>query len=301
MTLTAFLFIFASVFLHATWNMLSKSNKPSIAFYAIMAVTASLLWLPFFCISKVNFLGLSWQFYLFLLISIFGEVIYMLGLARSYKFSDISYVYPVVRALPVLLIAGVTLLFNLGERPSNMALFGMVIIVAGCLMMPLLNFRDFSWKRYINKTIFFILLGSCGTTLYTLFDSRAIAYVRESAGNKVNLVDTLAYLFLMEFGLLLGELIFFLFSKRERVLFIELIRKPLTPIISGICGSAAYALILLSMAFVTNVSYIQAFRQMSLPIGFFAGILILKEKAAVPKIVGLILIVTGLVMISLFR
>ena len=261
MSLTAFLLIFASVFLHATWNMLSKSNKPSMAFYSIMAVTASLLWLPFFFISKVDFLHLPWPFYLFLLISIFGEVIYMLGLARAYKFSDISYVYPVVRALPVLLIAAVTLIFHLGARPSNMALLGMLIIVVGCLMMPLKNFRDFAWKRYINKTIFFILLGACGTTLYTLFDSRAIAFVRKSMGNQVTLIDTLAYLFLMEFGLLLGELIFLLFSRRERILFMELIRKPVTPIISGVCGSAAYALILLSMAFVTNVSYIQAFRQ----------------------------------------
>jgi drug/metabolite transporter (DMT)-like permease len=266
-----------------------------------MAIVASLLWLPFILTTRVDFLHLPPQFYIFFLLSVFGEVIYMLGLARSYKFSDISYVYPVVRALPVLLIAAITLIFDLGKRPGYPALAGMVIIVFGCLMMPLASFRDFSWKRYVNKTILFILLGSCGTTLYTIFDSRAIAYVRESMGNKITLTDTLAYLFMMEFGLLTGELLFVLFSRKERELFKELIRKPLAPIISGIFGSVAYALILLAMGFVNNVSYIQAFRQMSLPIGFFAGVLILKEKASLPKLTGLFLIVAGLVMISLFR
>lgn len=53
------------------------------------------------------------------------------------------------------------------------------------------------------------------------------------------------------------------------------------------------------MAYVTNVSYIQAFRQMSLPLGFFAGILILKESHSTPKVFGIVLIVLGLIMVSL--
>ena len=36
MTVPAFLLILASVFLHVTWNMLSKKSNPSMAFYMIM-------------------------------------------------------------------------------------------------------------------------------------------------------------------------------------------------------------------------------------------------------------------------
>ena len=47
---------------------------------------------------------------------------------------------------------------------------------------------------------------------------------------------------------------------------------------------------MLAMLHVTNVSYLQAFRQMSLPVGFFAGLLILKEKGSAPKYIGMALI-----------
>lgn len=53
------------------------------------------------------------------------------------------------------------------------------------------------------------------------------------------------------------------------------------------------------MGYVTNVSYIQAFRQLSLPIGLLLGILILKERATFQKIAGLALILTGLFLVAL--
>ena len=65
------------------------------------------------------------------------------------------------------------------------------------------------------------------------------------------------------------------------------------PVAAGCCSSSAYALILLAMTYVTNVSYIQAFRQLSLPLGFAAGVFFLHEKATLPKIIGVIVILTG--------
>ena len=53
------------------------------------------------------------------------------------------------------------------------------------------------------------------------------------------------------------------------------------------------------MGFVTNVSYIQAFRQMSLPLGVLAGILILKESHPPVKLAGIALVVGGLLLTSL--
>ena len=50
------------------------------------------------------------------------------------------------------------------------------------------------------------------------------------------------------------------------------------------------------MGFVTNVSFVQAFRQLSLPLGVFAGIVFLKESPAKPKLLGVALIVLGLIL-----
>ena len=48
------------------------------------------------------------------------------------------------------------------------------------------------------------------------------------------------------------------------------------------------------MNYVTNVSYVQVFRQLGLPIGMCLGVLILKERCTLNKVIGLILILTGL-------
>jgi drug/metabolite transporter (DMT)-like permease len=48
------------------------------------------------------------------------------------------------------------------------------------------------------------------------------------------------------------------------------------------------------MGYVTNVSFLQAFRQISLPVGFLAGVMILHEKPYRTKVVGVAVIVAGL-------
>ena len=45
-------------------------------------------------------------------------------------------------------------------------------------------------------------------------------------------------------------------------------------------------LILLALAFVTNVSYVAAFRQCSILLGVAFGVLVLKKPAFAPKVAG---------------
>ena len=299
MTLTAFVLIFFSVFLHAAWNTISKSVKPSMAFYLIMTVTATLIWLPFLIFGKWNPFDMPPRFWLLILFSSVGEVFYMLGLAHAYSKSDISLVYPVARALPVLMVPAVTLLLGLGSKtPAWNAYLGMLVITIGCLVMPLKKFSDFSLKPYCNAVIGFIVLAAVGTTTYTIIDSISVGMVQEQMGRK-NILDIFSLMFFVEGGLSLGELLVVAFDRKERRLLKTLLFRSLSPELAGICSSCAYALVLLAMGYVSNVSYLQAFRQMSLPVGFFAGLLILKEKGTAPKYVGMFLIFAGLVSVAL--
>ena len=59
-------------------------------------------------------------------------------------------------------------------------------------------------------------------------------------------------------------------------------------------AALAYVLILVAMNYVTNVSFVQAFRQLSLPLSAFLGFLILKEKISILRWIGLFLIMSGL-------
>ena len=86
---------------------------------------------------------------------------------------------------------------------------------------------------------------------------------------------------------------------RERVAFRQLFLKSVYPPLCGLCASGCYVLILLSMRFVSNVSYIQAFRQLSLPFGVLAGIFLLREPRYPVKLCGIGMVILGLVLVSL--
>ena len=60
----------------------------------------------------------------------------------------------------------------------------------------------------------------------------------------------------------------------------------------------SYPLVLISMAFAANVSYIVAFRQISVPIGVVFGVWIFKEPGYTLKSVGITIIFISLVLVA---
>ena len=300
MTITAFFIILVSAFMHAGWNFLSKKTMPSIAFYCLSSTTAAIFWLPWMLLLSPDLRILPLGFWLFLLVSIGFEFCYFLGLANAYRRGDISMVYPLARALPVLLTALVTMLFQLGEPLSALALFGMGVLFCGCFIMPLNSIRGTNLKSYRNSAMLFILLAALGTTGYTIIDSQAMALIRDFPELKSNgFRIPIVFIFLLESGIAALMAIYIRCSKREQRDFRAIFMKTSTPFISGIFSSSAYVLVLIAMGLVSNVSYIQAFRQMSLPMGVLAGIFLLHERPGIPRLTGIALAILGLVLVAL--
>ncbi len=297
MTLIAFTLIFFSVFLHAGWNFASKKSVPSGAFYFLMSATSTFLWMPVLFFVPVAWSALPGRFWMLLGGSVVCEVFYVLGLAYAYRLTDISLAYPLGRALPVLVIAFITGFLGIGKVPTVTALLGMLIIFLGSALLPLKSFLEIRGSTYFNKAFLFILLIVAGTTGYTILDSMASAMVRNSPG-LTSLSAALVYLFLIEAGLSAALGVYVACLPKERMEFRRFFLKTPVPHLAGIASSSAYVLILLSMGHVSNVSYVQAFRQMSLPIGVLMGILILKESCHLPKMIGLALILIGLILTS---
>lgn len=301
MTLFAFVLVFVSAFLHVGWNFISKNHRPSLAFYLLMSGAASMICLPFFLTTKLYHMlfDLPIRFLLFVLLSVVCEVLYIGALARGYRKGDISLVYPLMRALPVLFTGLFTIFFSIGTPLGAMVWVGLILITAGCLFMPLNRFSEWKFGTYFSGLFPVILLGALGTTGYTICDSQALGILK--ARGLDGMEFAFAYLFLIEFGLFASEIPLVVRDKYERMAFLRVIRKIHAPLLAGVCSSSSYALILLAMNHVTNVSYIQAFRQMSLPLSFFAGILLLKESRPLTKILGLAFILLGLLVTVFFR
>ena len=298
MTLPAFWLILLSIFLHVGWNLISKKSQPSAAFYLLTSVTSFLIYLPCAFFAGIDWGALGAKFWGMALLSIASEILYFIGLFKTYRSTDISLAYPMVRALPVLLVAGVTTICGIGKPLSATAVAGMFVVFAGCLMMPLQKFSDFSWRNYVTPVLGYMLLAACGTTGYTIFDGMLIPQILAHASNS-DLIATGAFISLLEMGITLGLSTYVLSSAKEREELKKLLFRSWTPHICGICSSSAYILVVLAMPLVSNVSYVQAFRQMSLPLGVAAGVFILKERCPAPRLAGVAAIVAGLVIAAL--
>jgi len=295
MTFIAFILIVTSAVMHASWNLLAKRSSMTVAFYTVICMTSTLLWLHTQFWTPVRFWTLPGIFYFYLICSVLSDLCYCMGLKYAYRTMEMSTAYPMMRALPLLLTAAVTSLTGWGEPLKPLALLGMLIVFVGCLMMPLSDFSHFKLKDYISSRMFFIFLVACGTTGYTIFDSQAQAVLRAAEPDVIKPVISLT--FYSTRGILLGCALLMLVAAMplERKSFVEIFRqRNLMPVWAGLCASLTYTLVLLAMNYVSNVSYVQVFRQLGLIFGMAGGIFILKERFSLPKVVGVLLILGGL-------
>ena len=60
-----------------------------------------------------------------------------------------------------------------------------------------------------------------------------------------------------------------------------------------------YAIVVTSMAYVSNVSYVVAFRQISIPIAVMMGVVGLGERLYPPKVLGVSITFAGLLAVAL--
>ncbi len=97
----------------------------------------------------------------------------------------------------------------------------------------------------------------------------------------------------------LWQSVFVMFSSRERQSMTDVLQSYKKPaVMTGIGIYLTYGLVLVSMNYVTNVSYVAAFRQLSIPLGALLGMALLKEPRYPPKIIGVVIVFLGLVLVS---
>ena len=297
MNIIAFLFIVVSAVLHASWNLLAKKSRMSLAFYTVICSTAATLWLHTQLWTPVPIWKMPWQVFALIACSVASDVIYCKGLVHAYRKLEMSTAYPMMRSLPLVFTALITSFAGFGKPLSLLAIVGMFVVFCGCLFMPMAKLSDFRLSNYFNKNILFILVVAFGTTGYTIFDSQG---QRALLGAYPELTRPLASIsYYSTRGIILSSTLWILTlcSKEDRTIAGNFLRtRDWSPVLAGIFASLSYVLVLVAMNYVTNVSFVQAFRQMGLVFAMLAGIFILKERSTLPKILGCLLIIVGLIL-----
>ncbi|SJZ77263.1 EamA-like transporter family protein [Oceanospirillum multiglobuliferum] len=287
-----------SACLHAGWNLIGKKQSPSQAFFMLSTLFGVLILSPWLLWVWQRLPALSEPFWLWLLLSGFFQAIYVSGLAWAYEKGDLSLSYPLARALPV---AFVPLVYWFIFQQSHLQLYhflALSLIILGAILTPLTHIRDWRWQYYYQPTMLFVLLAALGTTGYSIVDGIAVQTLTQ-ASQMTAYEAGATYVLLQGMSCLLWLAPWALSQSKQRQQAYLLLTKPLWAIAAGIFIMLTYLLILASFALVDEVSFVVAFRQISIPIGVLASIIWLQERLSVVRGVAVGLMFCGVVLISI--
>ena len=294
---TVILLVLLSAFLHVGWNTLGKNGTASKAFFFTSSLVSVIIFLPFLFLMDFNF-SIFRYLWGYMAASGFFMTIYYSGLAGAYRTGEMSLAYPLARALPVLFVPLVNLLLGRVEGLTFFSLLGMIIVFLGCILLPQISLRRLSFKGYFKAYSINAVIAAFGTTGYTLLDSRGMEILKVTAVSPV--LGAIYYFTFQVIFVCFFLGIYILLSNIEKVKLMNILKKEKIPTISaGLLLAAAYIIILVCYPMVINVSYITAFRQISIPLGAIAGIFVLKERWSVPKVSGALIIFAGLLIVYL--
>jgi len=281
--------VLSSAFMHAGWNLLARYQRcETILFSRFLFIVAVVGFVPGI-VSEILTRSLTVKAWICVTGSGFFCGLYYFSLARAYASSDFTVVYPVVRSLPVLLVAFGDVVR--GRYPTTIGWVGMWLVVCGCFLAPLHSFRDIAVRSYFNRASLWMFIAAMGTVGFTLLDKIAAETVNQGPATAAR------------YGY-----IFFLISWITYLVFLKMAKPKENksgdvgwklPFIAGCLNFGGYWLILWSYQLTQRASYIIALRQFSIVIGVILAFIIYKEKGLIVRLTGAFLLTCGLVLIAL--
>ena len=231
----------------------------------------------------------------------FFEAIYLSSLAAAYRAGELSIAYPVARATPAVFVAILSVSLGLNPEAITVGYWpGAALIVAGSLLIPLRSLTAFTLSAYAHPGFIFALCAAAGTTAYSIIDDAALDRLRAMNPEIAPAVVTLVYASLQAATTACWLSLAVTLSRVRREALLSIVREGLlTPVLTGGWITLTYALVLLAMAYAEDVSYIVAFRQISIPIGVWMGIVLLREPVGNAKVVGTVTLVIGVLLVAL--
>jgi drug/metabolite transporter (DMT)-like permease len=283
MPLIALAAVLLAALTHATWNLAAKRAAGSRHFVWLYSVGSVIVYTPavvwVVITQRPQFERHHW---IALLATAVLHLCYSLMLQAGYRASDLSLVYPLARGSgPLISFFAAVLL--LGERVTWLSVLGVVLVVAGIVLVAGL-------MREPHKAPRAGILYGLGTGVfiasYTVNDGYAV---------KVLLISP----FIVDYaGNLFRILVLTPAVLRDRRGAAHEAREYFKPAaIVSTLGPLGYILVLFAMQ-VTPISHVAPARELATLIGAYLGARLLKEKAAPARIAGAACIVAGVVSLA---
>lgn len=271
MNLAALALVLLGSLLHLGWNILAKGAKDGLAFLWLALLPPAVLGVPLVAggllRGEIPAAGAAC-----LAATSCVHFFYFRSLAAAYEEGDLSFVYPYSRSIGAFLaaLAGVVLL---GERPSVLGAFGIILTLAGTLVEPL------SAKAGPVKGLSLALRTGLAIGGYFLVDKLGVRSVRPEV-----------YLCGLSFGAALLMSPLMVPTGRARA---ELARSRWRPFWGMIFSSASYAFVLAAMQR-APVGYVVAVRSCGIIASGAAGALFFHEAVGPGRWAAIALITAGI-------
>nr|WP_267957737.1 EamA family transporter [Halomonas zhangzhouensis] len=287
--------VLLSVCLHAGWNLLGKRRAPSLAFFTLAIAAGGLVLSPLLVLGP-PLASLPPSFWGWLAASGLCQMLYMGGLAWAYARGEVSVLYPLARALPVVLVPLVAVGLLGSQRLTPMEVAGMGLILVGALCLPLAGAPRLA--NYLTPALAFALLAALATVGYSLIDARALALMVEAGFSALS--AGAVFMVLQALVTPLWALPLLLALPSEQRQFTRLWSEARgAMLLTGLMITVTYGLVLVALAQSEAVSQIVALRQLSIPLGVVLGILWLKERPSLAKLGGTAIMMAGLWLVAL--
>ena len=276
MTPDIFMIVLFAALMHAVWNAVVKGATDRTITFGLVSVGHTIpaiiiapfvplpdpALLPFIAASTV----IHWGYYYFL--------------NTSYRFGDLSLVYPVARGIAPLLVAVLAFIW-LGEALPAMAWAGMICISAGILI---LGMRRAGKGPPVQALIMALLTG--GTiALYSLVDGVGIRLADQA-------LTYIVWLFIAE-----GFVILYIFLPRGDRLRAQTRRQIMIGLVGGILSALAYALALYAKS-KAPLGMVSALRETSVIFAAMIGLIWFGEGPVRPRLIAAGMVALGIVMLA---
>ena len=272
-TLIFILILFAAL-CHAGWSTIVKRHK-SFSIMGMTCIVEIVVFTPL--VFFVPFPSL--EIWYFIIASVILHGFYRLSVIYSYKFGDLSFVYPIARGGSSLLIVIFTLII-LQEQISSLGFVGILIVCIGIFLISYSKNHKFNFSAFILAVSTALLI-----TIYTIIDGVGVRLSE-------NKFSFLFWLLLLN-GIPL--LLISIFSKEK------LLSNLNTKIIfwgipAGMLAILSYGIVVCSMQYL-EIAYVSSIRETSIVLATLMGFFILNEKKARGRMLPAVLVVIGITIV----
>jgi drug/metabolite transporter (DMT)-like permease len=279
--------ILLSAVFHASWNILAKRSTDKPSFFWLAGVVASVCMLPVLWLYWQPITLMGW--FIIGLSSLF-EAFYLVCLGKAYQSGDLSLVYPLSRGSVPLFV--LVLAFGwLGERVTALGIFGIALTVIGIYVLHL---KSFAWVDLLGPFAAlrtpvsrFALGAAICTAAYSTLDKHGVALV--------NPTFYTAWIF-VGYSVFLGA-----FMWRQPNLVQQEWRQHGWRVIAvGVLSVITYMLVSYVLTS-SPASYVSALRGVSIVFGSVFGVALLGEAMGRIKVIGSLILFTGMIGIALAK